>query len=181
MLKTSSKISIAIFILILLALSVYGFLFFKDRDSSPTINRDSNPAQTSEPTQNTQTSADPGITDNSAVDSIVDSEEVTDENTPIENNNFLDISKTDCSNLCKDFTDFEDLKYCQQICGITPIKKDVTEKKGCDALNDLEKDYCLKDLAIVSNDLSICQSIDDSNVKKTCRNRIAENLSGLQQ
>lgn len=37
------------------------------------------------------------------------------------------------------------------------------------------------DLPITSNNLSVCQSIDDSNVKKTCRNRIAENLAATQQ
>jgi len=174
--KTSSKISAAIFLVLLLSLGAYGISLFKDRNSTPEVKNESSAEQI---IQNNETPSDssapvePAVSDNSAVDSPTD---VSDENTPDESNNFLDVSKTDCENSCKEFTDPEDLKYCQQICGLTPIKKDIKEKKGCAALSDLEKDYCLKDLAINTKDIQVCTEISDTDVQKTCKNRIAQDL-----
>ena len=113
------------------------------------------------------------MVDNSAVDSPADS---STDSAAVESNNYLDVSKNDCNNNCKDFTDPDDLKYCQQICGIIPVQKDVKEKKGCDALKNLDKDYCLKDLAINTKDIKICSEIDDSDVQKVCKNRLAQDM-----
>jgi hypothetical protein len=172
---TSSKISITIFILGLLVLSSYGFFFFRDRNSVPRVNKDTSSQQTSQqaPSNTTTNSSTESATDNSATGSSADS---SDENTPDESNNFLDVSHTDCNNNCKNFTASEDLKYCQQICGLTPIKQDIKEKQGCDAFSDLEKDYCLKDLAISTKNVGICTEISDTDVKKICKSRIAQEL-----
>lgn len=179
MLKISSKISISVFLIALAGLSVYGFFFFRDRYAAPK-KVDSKQASDIEPSfsdQSSQTTDDATSADSTADNSAADLiEGISNEGVEIEDNNFLDVSKDDCKNDCKDFTDPTDLKYCRDICGLTPTKKDIKEKKGCDALADLEKDYCLKDLAINTKNIEVCTQIVDTNVMKTCRNRVAEDL-----
>lgn len=178
--KNTTKFSILAFIFMLAGLTIYGFSIFRDRDekakSTSEKNIDSSliPTETIEQESITSSIDNKPFIDNSAVDSPTDN--LSDENTPDEKNNYLDVSKTDCGNSCKDFTEPADLKYCQQICGIMQVKKDVKEKKGCDALNDLEKDYCLKDLAINTKNINICTEIADTDVQKVCKNRIAQDL-----
>jgi hypothetical protein len=175
-----SKIFIALFVIVLIGLSTYGYTVFRQRN----LANNADQSQTENANQDLFQSAPEDaasndvVTDNSAVDSPLDADG---ESTTVENNNFLDVSKVDCSNDCKNFTDPEDLKYCQQVCGLTPIKKDVKEKKGCDALKDLEKDYCLKDLAINKKDATICSQISDTDIKKVCKNRIAQDFLDAQK
>ncbi len=84
------------------------------------------------------------------------------------------ITPTHCTDDCKAFAnDLVLFAYCQQVCGISPVKTNAT---SCDAKKDLEKDYCLKDLAITKDDAALCKPIVDDNIRKTCRNRIAEDL-----
>jgi len=86
----------------------------------------------------------------------------------------LDVTTGDCANQCRDYkNDEEDFKYCQNFCGLDASKKSTD---GCDQLEDLEKDYCWKDLAVAKKDLPVCDKIIDSGIKKTCRNRVAEDL-----
>lgn len=85
---------------------------------------------------------------------------------------FLDITRENCENDCKGFEDQEDTDYCKQVCGLVVLEK----KENCDGLEDLEKDYCLKDLAISKTDTKICKKIDDKNIRKTCENRIMEDI-----
>lgn len=167
-----SKISLTIFILVLLALIVYIFLVFHDRNRAD-YQQSTEQEQGSVPETNSSTNS---ATDNSAVDSTAanNTDEESSEDVTLENTNYLNVSRSDCDNNCEDFTNPDDLKYCQQICGLTEIKKDIQEKTGCDALQDLEKDYCLKDLAITKKDSSLCTEISDTNVLKACKNRIAQ-------
>lgn len=172
MLKTSHKLTLTIFVLIFLGLSAYGFFLFRERNSEPKIEKNiESQKESTDAVQ--QDNPEAPASDNSAVDSDAD---VDEKDLAIEENNFLDISKEDCTNNCKDFTDQEDLIYCQQICNITPIRDSKEIKKGCDALKELEKDYCLKDLAITTKNMEICLKIEDSNILKICKNRVAEDL-----
>lgn len=83
------------------------------------------------------------------------------------------ITTEHCDNGCQAFAmDFKLLEYCQQVCGIAPVK----EVSNCDDKNNIEKDYCLKDLAIAKKDFSLCGPINDANVKLTCQNRITEDI-----
>ena len=92
----------------------------------------------------------------------------------------LDITKKDCADNCANFKkDKKNLQYCQQRCGLSP--KTTTTSSGCDSLKDLEKDYCWKDLAISKTDLTICEKISDDGIKKTCQNRIAEDILDAQK
>jgi hypothetical protein len=83
------------------------------------------------------------------------------------------ITSDDCDNECANFkNNASDLKYCQNICDISPIKDSANcgEKQGSD------KDYCFKNQAIEKTDLNICDSISDSKIKSSCKNRVTENM-----
>lgn len=85
------------------------------------------------------------------------------------------ITAEHCNSECKAFANnFDYLEYCQQVCGISPIKE--VSQSDCEDKNDLVEDYCWKDLAIAKKDFSICNKIEDSNVKETCKNRITQDI-----
>lgn len=82
------------------------------------------------------------------------------------------ITAEDCDNECKDFKDnSSDLRYCQDICGLSqPVTDNCSEKQG------LDRDYCFKNEAISKADLNICDSVFDSKIKSSCKSRITEDL-----
>lgn len=87
---------------------------------------------------------------------------------------FIEVTNQDCTNKCSRFkNDAENLKYCQNFCGLSSINKKTT---SCDVLESLEKDYCLKNTAITKKSFASCEEIIDSGIKKTCKNRVAEEL-----
>jgi len=86
------------------------------------------------------------------------------------------ISSKDCSNHCSSYkNNADDYTYCQQVCGDASItkKNSITE---CANLSGDQKDYCIKDYAIGKQDYTICAQIVDAKIKKTCKNRITEDL-----
>lgn len=84
---------------------------------------------------------------------------------------FASITQQHCNDNCEAFaSDLRFFEYCEQSCGISPIK----EVKDCDDKKDLQKDYCFKDLAIGKKDASGCDKIKDTNIKQACKNRIAQ-------
>lgn len=86
---------------------------------------------------------------------------------------FRDVSIRECSNECRDFAVKEELTYCQEVCGLkAPSEKD----QACDTLKDLKQDYCFKDEAISKKDLVLCDKVSDPNIKKTCQNRVTEDI-----
>ncbi len=83
------------------------------------------------------------------------------------------IGAKDCDNECQNFKDnVKNLTYCQEVCGLSLTKNDA----NCENKTSLEKDYCLKDLGIAKKDFKICDQIQDSEIKKTCKNRITEDI-----
>lgn len=81
------------------------------------------------------------------------------------------ITPEHCDNDCNAFKiDLKLYEYCQQSCGISPIRNvsDCSEEKG------IQKDYCLKDLAVLKGDFSRCAPISDANIKQACQNRISQ-------
>lgn len=92
------------------------------------------------------------------------------------------ITDEDCENECEAYQDNgENLLYCREVCG---LKKSKAPADSCDNETGLEKDYCLKDKAIGEQNFEICEKISDAAIKKTCQNRIAEELleeSGLEE
>ncbi len=89
-------------------------------------------------------------------------------------NEFLEVTNEDCKNKCAEFETGTDQQYCRQICGLTPVKE--VDEEDCENLTGLEKDYCLKDLAVANKDFKICQEIKDINIRETCQNRITEEI-----
>jgi len=83
------------------------------------------------------------------------------------------ITTEHCDYECNSFAiDSKLLEYCQQVCGLAPVK----EVSDCDGKSGIEKDYCQKDLAINKKNSSLCGKIQDANIKLTCQNRIIEDL-----
>jgi hypothetical protein len=171
-----NKVSVAVFIGCLLVLVAWGFPILRDRYKAPEKTTQPTTQQNQAPASPTADNVD-NVPASSEEDS--DSEDVSNDGVAIEDDNFLDVAPADCANKCKSFTEAEDVKYCKEVCGLaTPAKK----ADGCDAIeDDLEKDYCFKDLAISKNDIKICDQIIDGNVKKTCRNRLLEDILEKQQ
>lgn len=83
-----------------------------------------------------------------------------------------EITRDNCDSECEDFSG-ADLEYCQQVCGLKPLQENPT---GCENKSGIQKDYCLKDLAVSKKDFKVCDEIADANVKKTCQNRVTEDI-----
>jgi len=87
-----------------------------------------------------------------------------------------DITSADCDKNCDNFKDNpENLKYCQEVCGQARIVPK-NSKEECANLAGLEKDYCLRDLAVTKKDAGICNEIADGKIKTVCKNRVAEEI-----
>lgn len=88
----------------------------------------------------------------------------------------LYVTSKDCDDNCEKWKDdAENLKYCQEVCGIIPAAQKES-KEECADLSGLEKDYCLRDAAVTKKDLDICEEISDTKLKKVCRNRVVEEI-----
>ncbi|HMN19539.1 MAG TPA: hypothetical protein PKA31_03015, partial [Candidatus Moranbacteria bacterium] len=89
---------------------------------------------------------------------------------------FLQITPADCAKNCSGFTESEDQEYCRQRCGLIPSGATTDSETACARLEDLPRDYCLKDLAISKKDSELCKDIEDKGIQKTCRNRFIEDM-----
>jgi hypothetical protein len=88
----------------------------------------------------------------------------------------LDVTSKDCDKNCDRWKDnADDLKYCQEVCGIIPATHKES-KEECSNLDGLERDYCLRDVAVSKKDTGICEEIKDSKVKKVCKSRVVEEI-----
>lgn len=162
--KLSTKIGIAAIVVCLIAIGFWGFPIVYNRYVGPgdedAQNKDGGETTESEDGDSGQ----------------MPEQEVTEEDIEemnAEEDVFLEISKQDCDNHCKEYTETEDLDYCKQVCGLSAVNE---KADGCDALEDLEKDYCLKDLAISKKDMKTCEKIEDNAIKKTCKKRVTEDI-----
>jgi hypothetical protein len=103
----------------------------------------------------------------------------TDSNEPSANQEQLPQNEgnPDCDSECSSYVNnSQKLEYCRQVCGLVSIEKK-NDASDCETLTGLKKDYCFKDLAVTKMDFRICDSITDKNIKKTCTNRVAEDIS----
>jgi hypothetical protein len=190
---------ILIGIVVLLILAGIGFIYFKMKHqsaekSSPTASSDQSQ------TASADNSASQGQTIDPATDQTVSPSDISSDNSSSAANSAgsadsgtdgkisIDPNKTDsqtsgnmfahittehCRAGCQAFANKLDyFEYCQQVCGITPVKN----VSKCDGKDGIEKDYCIKDLGITKSDSSICDKINDVNVQKTCKNRIAQDI-----
>jgi hypothetical protein len=121
---------------------------------------------------NTSTSDSASASSQTKATDVAPSVGVNDKNSG-DGNMFAHITTEHCDTGCKAFANkLNFLEYCQQVCGLVPIKK----VKNCDNKKDLEKDYCNKDLAITKKDVSLCANIKDANIQQTCQNRIMQDI-----
>jgi hypothetical protein len=98
------------------------------------------------------------------------------QNNPPADGSHLFVTSSDCDKNCKKFQGAaDDLKYCQEVCGIIPAQSKSSDA-DCENLSGLDKDYCWRDLAVSKTDISICDKIGDTKLKKVCRNRVTEDL-----
>lgn len=91
----------------------------------------------------------------------------------------ITITPSDCDNECSEFKKDNELEYCKEVCGLASTVEENTEKNvsnNCGSINGLQKDYCLKELAVKNKDFKTCEVIVDSGVKKACKNRITEDI-----
>jgi len=82
----------------------------------------------------------------------------------------------DCDDECLKFERDDEFEYCKEVCGLSALEKKSEELNNCDSKSGLQKDYCLKDLGISKKDFKACDQITDEGVKKTCKNRITEDI-----
>lgn len=87
---------------------------------------------------------------------------------------FVEILPADCTNECTTFQASPDqYVYCQNVCGLSPDPSASTPK-----LTDpkLSQDIDKKEAAIKEGNLSGCDTITDSTLRKTCQVRVTEDL-----
>lgn len=93
-----------------------------------------------------------------------------------QNSQSQEVTGKDCNEDCKRFkNDNGRFRYCQEVCGDIPVTSKNSEEE-CNSLTGLEKDYCLRDLAVSQKTVSLCNKITDAKLKSTCKNRVAEEL-----
>ncbi len=86
---------------------------------------------------------------------------------------FINITPPDCIRECEPYKyNAEELQYCQNICGLSPV----VTKENCEKLEGLEKDYCIKNNAIIDKDLKQCNEIIDIKLKESCQKRVQEDF-----
>jgi len=88
------------------------------------------------------------------------------------------VKREDCLDGCVRFTNEKEKIYCNQVCGLAPA----SEQQGeCKEESGLKRDYCFKDEAIKTKSFLACKKISDVNIRKTCENRVTEDLMDAQK
>lgn len=187
--KNNLKILVIFLFVIFTGLVIFGYNIFKDRYSEEAGNENSSIKKSESPDEKLLTDEELYENDDLYFSDEADdesdlteqqlAEDDSDDDMDVVDDEFLEITAEDCSGQCNTYIDSEDVSYCKQVCGLVdrknPQKEDVSEGL-CDKLSSLEKDYCLKDLAVAEKDLEICEKIIDINISKTCSNRVWEDL-----
>jgi len=181
--KLSFKIILGVCILGLAGLLYWGYPFAKERyfPKEKELQIENKP-ETSEPaieSENGDILDLENETPDTPPEESATADDTTDEEAkpaPVEEDEpFVSVTQKDCENKCENFTDKDDLKYCRETCGLAE-KKSPEKVSDCADLEGLEIDYCWKDFAISEKDLKICGRISDAGIKKTCQNRVTEDL-----
>jgi hypothetical protein len=186
----SKKLTIlSLSLLLILTLGISFFAFFKDPGRKTIeVEKENNSENNLPAVPNDQNPNGNSLDNIPDVNSVDDSSNLPnvpnatntlpDQNTPkvsIEKNItgkvFASITSEHCNSQCQAFKiDLKLFEYCEQACGISPVKK----VENCDDKKDLQKDYCLKDLAISKKDLAKCDDVQDANIKQACKSYIEQ-------
>ena len=180
--KKPHPLLIVIFIAAAVAVLGYAYVVFSDRygnKSEEITNSNQNQGSVMESITDYlggQSSENVNSNQNENTNGNANQNENTNLNTNTNSPDRAELNAKDCDNDCARFkSNTENYKYCQQVCGDTPISKK-NSAEDCANLSGDEKDYCLKDLAISKSDYTFCNQIQDSKIKKVCKDRITEDL-----
>ena len=170
--KKSKIILIIIYIIAAVAVLYFAYGVMKNRYFPPqknTVGTNNRASKNQEGTQSDNQSVDQsGNTNPESTSSDIS-------NTPPSNGQ-PNVSNSDCDNNCANFKDNPDnLKYCQEVCGIRPVTPKNSESQ-CENLAGIDKNACWKDLAVSKKDIAICDKISDAKLQKVCRNRVTEEI-----
>ncbi len=125
------------------------------------------------PDINSQTASEDNSAQSTPTDNINDIKAPISSSVDIQGDTLAHITPQHCNDNCRAFAiDLKLFEYCEQSCGISPIKN----VSNCDGKKNLEKDYCNKDLAINKKDSALCEKITDGNIKQACKNRISQDI-----
>ncbi len=169
------KIIIAIYILMAIVLIAFGYSIIKERyfDEKTTTPGEKIIDRPSE--SDNETNAGEEKTENGEENSKNGKEDENEEDDSVpEEEAFVEIKTAHCKNRCADFGDADELEYCRQICGLVVQQPDKTE--NCPNLEGLDADYCWKNKAVAAKDFKLCEKIQDAGVKKSCKNRVSEEI-----
>jgi len=140
----------------------------ENKETSSTANTITDNIGKKSETANDDTANNNDADDAENLDSNGEAKDETDESGDIGN-----ISAKDCDNECANFRDNPaDLRYCQDICDLSPIK----DSDNCESKQGSDKDYCFKNQAVLKTDLAVCDSIIDAKIKSSCKNRVTEDI-----
>lgn len=89
---------------------------------------------------------------------------------------FTEVLSEDCMKECSTFQSLPDqYVYCRSVCGL-PLTALENSSPVQPADSNLEKDLQQKNTAIKESDLSKCEAIKDTQLKKSCQVRVTEDL-----
>lgn len=164
-------IAITIFVILTLVSTIWIFMILKDRYSNKDFNKQNTDEITkSEPLKSGEENIE---SSNNAQTEVLDNSNKIVLPPATEKEPFIKIERKDCLDNCIRFTKDSELTYCKQSCGLVQSQDNSND---CTDKIDLNKDYCIKDLAIEAMDFEICEKISDKGIKKTCIARITEEL-----
>lgn len=169
--KKPKILLIAIFVIAIAVVLYFAYGVVKKRYISPVDNVGTTNGETQDQASD-QTTNNP-VSDQTSDNQTSSPSEV--DNTPPTNGQ-PDVQRTDCDNNCAGYKDNADnLKYCQEVCGIRPVAPKDSESQ-CESLAGLDRDSCWKDLSVSKKDFSFCEKISDAKLQKVCENRVTEEL-----
>lgn len=90
------------------------------------------------------------------------------------------ITDYDCNQRCENRKNNDTYQYCRELCGLNegsaPKDDGPIDTKDCFKLTGIQKDICLKREAIEKKNDSICDDIEDQQLRENCINRVAEEI-----
>lgn len=89
----------------------------------------------------------------------------------------VEIGNHDCDEQCENRKGTDSYKYCLEVCGLSSPNEELNQQNdNCDSFSGFDRDVCLKNKAIKEKNDSSCQEISDEQLKKSCINRVLEEI-----
>lgn len=108
-------------------------------------------------------------------DTPTDQQSTGDDQQPADSD--VKITDYDCSQSCENRKNSSTYEYCRELCGFNEsLEQAQPDNIDCDALENFNKDVCLKRKAVKEKKDNICDGIEDAQMKESCINRVAEEI-----